>query len=187
MPTNNPNGTRIDSITFDQNNDVTVAFAVTFSSAESYPYKVGGRVLVENTNTLNGVGRGYNSAAYEYKLFTITEADANIGGDFPTIKYSLTGLLNPGENPGDFDSFESFGTVTPESYFPTFEVFLEKDKFAKGEFITNQLDNSGVVQEYDNKNEFLKVRSQDQFNKGDVIIGQSTPVSYTHLTLPTKA
>jgi len=175
MPTNNPNGTRIDSIVFDSTTlDVTVAFAVTFSSAESYPFEVGGRILVENTNTLNDVGRGYNSAAYDYKLFTITAADANIGGDFPTLKYNLTGLLNPGEQPGDFDNFESFGTVTPESYFPTFEVFLEKDSFARGEFITNQLDNSGVVQEYDNKNEFLKVRSQDQFNKGDVIIGQST-------------
>jgi len=175
MPTNNPNGTRIDSITFDSSTlDVTVAFAVTFSTAESYPYKVGNRILIENTNTLNSVGRGYNSAAYSYNLFTLTEVDANVGGDFPTIKYNLNGLLNAGEQPGDFDSFESFGTVTPESYFPTFEVFLEKDSFAKGEFITNQLDNSGVVQEYDNKNEFLKVRSADQFNKGDVIIGQST-------------
>ena len=176
MPVNNPNGTRIDNIVFDSNSgDVVVSFAVTFTSVEDYPYQIGKRIIVENTNTQTALpGRGFNSSAYEYKLFTLTDVDANIGGDFPTITYNIKNDLLPGEDPGQFDSFDSFGTVTPEIYFPIFEVFLEKDSFKKGEFITAQDNNTGVVQEYDAKNEFLKVRSKDQFNKGDVIIGQSS-------------
>lgn len=176
MPTNNPNGTRIDNLTYNNiTGDVQVAFAVTFSTAEAFPFKVGEEVIVENTNVQSAFpGRGYNSSAYEFKLFTLTAADANIGGDFPTITYNIKDMLLPGEDPGQFDNFESFGTVTPKAYFPIFEVFLEKDSFAKGEVITAQDNNTGVVQEYDSKNEFLKVRSADQFTEGDVIIGQSS-------------
>ena len=176
MPVNNPNGTRIDNIVYNGNTgDVVVSFAVTFTSEDAYPFEAGKRVIVENTNVQTSQpGRGYNSAAYSYKLFTLTEVDANIGGDFPTITYNIKNDLLPGEDPGLFDSFDSFGTVTPEKYFPIFEVFLEKDKFKKGEVITAQDSNTGVVQEYDAKNEFLKVRSKDQFDKGDVIIGQSS-------------
>ena len=52
LPINNPNGVRIQSISFDNSTkDVVIGFAVTFSSSQDYPFKVGDKVIVENTNT----------------------------------------------------------------------------------------------------------------------------------------
>jgi hypothetical protein len=176
LPINNPNGIRIDNIVFDSGTlDVTVSLAVTFSSLQDFPFKVGEKIIVENTNIEIGSGqRGFNSAAYEYKLFTITEADLNLSGDFPFVKYNLSDVLKPGEFPGIFDNFESFGTITPESYFPIFDITLEKDSFRSGEIITSQDGNVGIVQVYDVRNEYLKVRSRVIFKVDDLIIGNSS-------------
>lgn len=176
LPINNPNGIRIDDITYDPGNyNVTIGFAVTFSTVEDYPFQVGDKVIVENTNidaTLNGTG--YNSSDFGYALFTLTAVDPNIGGEVPTITYNLQEYLKPGQVPGNFDSFDSFGTVTPESYFPQFDIELEKDSFRQGEVIVAQDANTGIVQFYDFRNEYLRVRSKIPFKVDDLIIGQSS-------------
>ncbi len=177
LPVNNPNGVRIQDISYDSSTKVvTIGFAVTFSSAESYPFKVGDKVIVENTNTDTLVSKpvGYNSADYGYALFVITDVDPDLTGDNPTIKYSLADNLKPGQSPGNFDSFDSFGTVTPESYFPQFNIELEKDSFRTGEVIIDENDNVGVVQSYDLRNEYLRVRSKIPFSIDGLIIGQSS-------------
>ena len=176
LPINNPNGIRIENVVFDPGTlNVTVSFAVTFASSQDYPFVVGEKIIVENTNIdANFGGRGYNSAAYDYKLFRITAANPDIGGDNPTLTFNLTGFLNPGEEPGNFDSFESFGTATPEAYFPAFDVDLEKDSFRNGEIIVSQDGNVGVVQSYDRRNEFLKIRSKKIFKVDDLVIGASS-------------
>ena len=177
IPINNPNGVRIQNIDFNTGTkEVTIGFAVTFSSAADYPFKVGDKVIVENTNVDTTVSnpKGFNSADYGYALFTLTEVNPDLLGDNPTIKYSLVDYLKAGESPGNFDSFDSFGTVTPESYFPRFDIELEKDSFRAGEVIIAQDDNVGVVQSYDLKNEYLRVRSKIPFKIDDLIIGQSS-------------
>ena len=177
LPVNNPNGVRIQDINYDSGTkEVTIGFAVTFSSAADYPFKVGDKVIVENTNTDTTVlkAKGYNSADYGYTLFKLTAVDPDLLGDNPTIKYSLADELKPGEEPGNFDSFDSFGTVTPESYFPQFDITLEKDSFRVGEIIVSQDDNVGIVQSYDLRNEYLRVRSKIPFKIDDLIIGQSS-------------
>lgn len=176
IPINNPNGVRIENIVFDPGTlDVTVSFAVTFASSQDYPFVVGEKIIIENTNVdVNFTGRGYNSAAYDYRLFRIISANPDIGGDNPTIVFNLTEFLNPGEDPGLFDGFESFGTATPESYFPTFFIELEKDSFRDGEIIVAQDGNFGVVQSYDRRNEFLKIRSKKIFKVDDLVIGASS-------------
>lgn len=176
IPINNPNGVRIENIVFDPGtSNVTVSFAVTFASFQDYPFIVGEKVIIENTNVdVNFGGRGYNSAAYEYRLFRITATNPDIGGDSPTITFNMSEFLNPGEEPGIFDTFESFGTATPESYFPTFDIELEKDSFRDGELIVAQDGNYGYVQTYDRRNEFLKIRSKRIFKVDDLIIGASS-------------
>ena len=176
IPINNPNGVRISNIVFDSGTlDVTVSFAVTFASSQDYPFLVDEKIIIENTNiNLSFGGRGYNSAAYDYRLFRIKSVDPDVGGDNPTITFSLIGFLSPGEDPGQFDGFESFGAVTPESYFPVFKIDLEKDSFRKGETIISQDQNIGVVQSYDTRNEFLKIRSKVIFEVNDLVIGSSS-------------
>ncbi len=177
IPVNNPNGARISSISFDDNTlDVTVGLAVTYASIDLFPFVVGEKIIIENTNIdLIEGGKGYNSSNYGYALFTLTDADAKIGlEEEPILKYSLSGYLTPGENPGIYDSFESFGTVTPERYFPKFDIKLEKDTFRKGEIISTDSGAIGIVQKYDQKNEYLKVRTKYEFKVDDLIIGNSS-------------
>ena len=176
IPTNNPNGIRIDNITFDNlTQDVTIGFGVTFGSESEYPFKVGDKVLVENTNIDGSItGTGYNSSIFGYALFELTAIDVNIGGEFPTITYNMGDVLKPGEVPGNYDAFDSFGTVTPEAFFPIFDITLAKDTFRPGEEITSQTGNVGVVQTYNLRNEYLKVRSKIPFNVDDLIIGTSS-------------
>jgi len=176
IPTNNPNGIRIDNIDFNAlTKRVTVGFAVTFGSEEEFPFSVGDKVLVENTNiTSTSTGDGYNSSAYGYKLFVVESISVNVGGEFPTITYDMTDDLPIGQSPGEYDAFDSFGTVTPEPYFPRFDITLEKDTFRTGEFVASRSGNIGVVQGYNLQNEYLKVRSKIPFEIDDLIIGTSS-------------
>ena len=176
IPTNNPNGIRIDNITYNNlSKKVTVGFAVTFGSESEFPFKIGDKVLVENTNTTStSTGKGFNSSAYGYQLFTVENVDVNVGGEFPTITYDMGDYLPVGQGPGEYDAFDSFGTVTPEPYFPIFDIVLEKDTFRAGELVNSLSGNTGVVQTYNLKNEYLKVRSKIPFQRNDLIIGTSS-------------
>ena len=176
LPVNNPNGIRIDTITYNNiSKKVTVGFAVTFPNDDAFPFKVGDKVIVENTNIDNSLtGRGYNSANYGYSLFTVETANSFNGGDVPTITYDLSDYILPGEIPGNYDAFDSFGTVTPEPFFPTFDIEIAKDTFRRGEVVTAQDGNTGIVQSYDLRNEYLKIRSKQPFSTDDLIVGQSS-------------
>jgi hypothetical protein len=175
IPVNNPNGIRIQNIVFDPlTSDVTVSLAVTFSSEQLFPFNVGDKVIVENTNVdLNIGGKGYNSAAYNYKLFELKAVDPDVGGENPNVVYSLINDIPVGSNPGVFDQFESFGTITPQSYFPIFDIELEKDTFIVGEVVEYE-GNTGIVQSYDPFNEYIRISSKKSFSVGDVIYGRSS-------------
>ena len=175
LPINNPNGVTISSINFNNTSyNVTVGLAVSFGSVNDFPFEVGDRVIVENTNIdLVEGGDGYNCENYDYKLFTLTSINPDIGGESPTITFNLSEVTtNP--NPGIFDSFESIGTVTPEKYFPVFDVTLVKDKFITGEVIKNQAGLSGIAQAYDYRNEYLKLNTTENFQLNDFVTGESS-------------
>jgi len=174
LPTNNPNGTRIRSISYNSSSyDVTVGLAISYSSINDFPFEVGDEVIVENTNIdiVEG-GNGYNSSNYGYKLFTLTSINPDLGGENPTITYNIGDLPNP--NPGIFDTFESIGTVTPKKYFPIFEITLVKDRFISGEKIISESGVEGIAQSYDFKNEYLKINTTENFKVGDLVTGEST-------------
>ena len=123
-----------------------------------------------NTDTSNlEYYRGHTLGWSQFELI-----DPDLGGDNPTITYNLSDYLKVGEEPGNFDSFDSFGTVTPEPYFPIFDIVLEKDTFRSGELVNSLSGNTGVVQTYNLKNEYLKVRSKIPFQRNDLIIGTSS-------------
>ena len=175
IPTSNSNGVGINSISYDSSTkEVTVGLAVSYSSTSLYPFVVGDKVLVENTSV--GIGttlRGFNSSAYNYARFTITSINANIGGANGTITYSVDGLLNENETPGSFDLARSSGIVTPEKYFPIFDVSLQKNKFNLGETVFSD-SASGKIETLYPFTDSLKVLGPDTFAVGEVIIGQDT-------------
>ena len=78
---------------------------------------VGDKVLIENISVgIGSTGKGFNSSAYDYKLFPIIAVDKNLGGIGATVAYSLEGLVDTGrgEFVGKFDSFNSGGRLIPE-------------------------------------------------------------------------
>ena len=175
IPINNTNGVGINSMTFDYvTQEVTVGLAVSYSDAADYPFVVGDKVLIENTSV--GIGstqRGYNSSAYGYARFTLTSIDPNIGGANGTVTYSLDDYLTFGENPGTFNLTYSSGTITPEKFFPVFDISLKTNIFPKGETVVSG-ENTGIVEHWDSLNKILKVSSKDSFSEGQYITAEDS-------------
>ena len=179
IPTDNSNGVGISTIGFNTTTkDVTVTLATGFSTAGSFPFTTGDKVLIENVSV--GVGttaRGYNSPAYDYNLFELTAVDPNIGG-LGIVTYSLYEYykdLNPEVTPGQFDKDTSIGRIIPEKYFPIFDAKLETENYLKGETVTSG-SKIGKVEDWDSKLGLLKISSGDDFKLDDLIIGQASEV-----------
>ena len=177
IPTDNTNGVGIHTVGFNTvTKDVSVTLSVGFSTAGTFPFSVGDKVLIENISV--GVGstaRGYNSAEYDYKLFELTEVDENIGG-LGIVTYTLYDYysdLNPEVTPGQYDSVNSIGRIIPEKYFPIFDVKLGINDFLKGETVTSN-SITGNVESWNTKLGLLKISSGEDFKVGDVITGKTS-------------
>lgn len=185
LPINNSNGVGIGSISYNPTTkDVTVRLAVGFSTANTFPFSVNDRVLIENVNVgiastnPNGqivtvqTGKGYNSQDYGYKLFTIKSVDENRGG-IGIVTFSLDGIIGDGETPGTFNPTKSAGRIIPEKFFPTFNIKLKDNTFNKGETVVSKL-TQGIVENWDPKTGFLKVQTNKDFVVGEKIEGRSS-------------
>jgi hypothetical protein len=170
LPIQNSNGVGISSIYYESfTGEVTVDLSVGFSTANSFPFAVNDRVLIENINILDNSGKGFNSENYSYQLFTVTSINENIGG-FGSVSYSLDGFLKNSEIPGIFDSDNSSGRIIPEKYFPTFDVRLKKNSYLIGEEgISDSA--QGKVEDWDTKSNFVKIISKNKFKEGEIVIG----------------
>ena len=178
IPTQNSNGVGISSINYNSlTNDVTVTLSVGFSTASSFPFSVGDKVLVENVSVgINSTGKGYNSKDYNYELFTITSVDENIGGEGGSIIYNLYEFLSAGEVPGVFDAENSSGRVIPEKYFPKFKSTLKPNNFLKNEEIrySGEIKSIGFVQNWNEKIKQLTISSKEYLEEGKILEGVSS-------------
>ena len=131
LPTENTNGVGINSISFNNSTkSVTVRLSVGFSTANSFPFQVNDKVLIENVSVgVGSTGRGYNSKDYNYNLFTLTSVTPNLGG-IGSVSYSLAEFLDTSEIPGNYSSTNSSGRIIPQKYFPTFNPILSKNNFS---------------------------------------------------------
>jgi hypothetical protein len=171
LPIENSNGVGIGSISYNSfNKKVTIRLSVGFSTAESFPFKVNDRVLIENVSVgVATTAKGYNSKDYNYQLFTLTDVDENRGG-IGSVSYSLSGLLEDSEYPGNFDILNSSARIIPEKYFPIFDIKLVENDYYIGEFV-NSTSATGKVIGWDKKTNNLKVSSARGFTEGELIIG----------------
>ena len=190
VPTNNSNGFTVRSVSFNEETKLlTLIFTTSFGSLVDFPFSVGSKVLLENfkvsSNFLNESGeieeatnvRGLNSEDYEYALFEIYLSSASIGGSGASITIDMAPYLNDGEIPGTYSPVNSLGYVVPESYFPTFEVILQKNNFILGEEVITTSGYSGIVEYWDRENEFVSVLADDKFVSGDRITGKTSNLS----------
>ena len=71
---------------------------------------MGDKVLIEGVSIgIGSTGLGYNSEEFEYKLFELTEVDANVGG-LGSVTYNMSGDIPSGLiTPGSYDAPNSVG------------------------------------------------------------------------------
>ena len=180
IPTGNSNGVGISTVGFNTTTkDVTLTLSVGFSTANTFPFEVNDKVLIENVSIgIGSTGRGFNSAEYDYKLFTITAVDQNYGG-IGIVTYSLADELVGAEYPGTYNPFNSAAArIIPKKYFPSFSVDLSSNEYLVGETVTSKskegYDVSGKVETWDVENEILVVSGTSGFTEGEIIKGDSS-------------
>ena len=171
LPIQNSNGVGIGSISYNSSTkEVTVKLSVGFSTAESFPFGVNDKVLIENVSVgVGSTGIGYNSENYNYTLFTLTSVTENRGG-IGSVTYSLDGLLSDSQTPGTYDPINSSGRIIPEKYFPTFNVELQKNNYLVGEEIKSS-NIAGYVDGWNPTINHLRAVSKENFVPGEIIEG----------------
>ena len=178
IPINNSNGIGVTNVTFDQSSlEVTASLTVGFSDADSFPFAVGTKVLVENIAILgygNTTDKGYNSDAYDYALFEVTATNPQIGGNNGTVTYSMANVLGANETPGMYDPANSTGQLVPSNWFPTFDVELAPNDFYVDEFVTTEDGCKGTVQSWVPDTQLIKVSSGCPYKIGDIITGAAS-------------
>ena len=174
IPSSNSNGIKISNLDYnDTTKDVTVTIGASFSDAADYPFEVGKKVLIEGISVgVGSTGLGYNSENYNYKLFEILATHPNIGGTLGTVRYSLVGTIPDGEVPGQFKSTTSVGKITPEEYFPIFDVKTKPASFNIGETVVGSANNTGIVQYQNFNSGYITVLSSQHFPKNNIITGE---------------
>lgn len=174
VPINNSNGVNIINIEYNSNEkEIKVFLRDSYSTINEFPFFNGDLVLIENTNILNNTGKSYNSSNYDYKLFPIKEIEPQLGGENANITLDASNFIQVGEVFGQFDDQNSFGMITPEKYFPIFEISLKKNIFFVGEKVVEG-NNIGIVESWDKENELLKVSTTQNFRINSVVIGKSS-------------
>jgi len=174
-PVNNTNGVGISTIRYiPTSQDVVVTLGSSFSDPEAYPFAIGDRILIENISVgIGSTAKGYNSENYGYQFFTIVNLDPNIGGIGGTVSYNISGLLDIGEIPGNYDPINSAGRIIPEKDLPLFVPEFKTNDFLEGEVVNSQSSTGDVIR-WNNKNSLLKVSSNLDFNSGEIVAGESS-------------
>ena len=171
LPIQNSNGVGIGSIKYNSTTkEVTVTLSVGFSTADSFPFKVNDKVLIEGISVgVGSTGIGYNSENYNYKLFPLTSVTENRGG-IGSVSYSLDGILTNSQIPGTYDAVNSAGRIIPEKYFPSFDIQLQKNNYLIGEPIKSNT-TSGYVDGWNPITNQLRAVSKENFVIGEIIEG----------------
>ena len=178
VPINNPNGIRVTNLVYDSSTDTVAAtLKIAYSLAEEFPIEIGDKVFVENASVgVGSTGLGYNSDAYKYRTFEITQVHQNLG-NVGVVTYSLGGNLPSGEIPGSFNSTLSSGILVRERDFPQFSVVLEPNTFNANETLTSETSVgpvSGLAFDYDEESQWLTVEAASDFEVGKLIESAET-------------
>ena len=173
IPTENPNGVRVSTLSY---NTATQEVTATLKSqySDSFPISVNDKILVEGVSVgVGSTGKGYNSSSYNYALFTVTKTHPNFGGGVGIVTYSMTGYVDDGEYPGNFDTENSATILVPEKYFPQFNPVLKSNNFTKSNEVTDGTA-SGIVFDWDPDSKYLTVETAHTFVTGKIISSPQT-------------
>jgi hypothetical protein len=175
LPIQNSNGVGISSVGFNATTkNVTVTLSVGFSTANSFPFAVNDKVLIENVSVgVASTGRGFNSENYNYQLFTLTSVTENLGGLGGSVTYNLDEFLTGSESPGTFNPNNSSGKIIAQKHFPIFDIVLVKNNYFIGENVVSE-SAVGTVEDWDPKSNFVSILSKNNIKIGEIIKGSSS-------------
>jgi hypothetical protein len=175
LPIQNSNGVGISSVGFNTTTkNVTVTLSVGFSTANSFPFAVNDKVLIENVSVgVASTGRGFNSENYNYQLFTLTSVTENLGGLGGSVTYNLDEFLTGSESPGTFNPNNSSGKIIAQKHFPIFDIVLVKNNYFIGENVVSE-SAVGTVEDWDPKSNFVSILSKNNIKIGEIIKGSSS-------------
>jgi len=180
VSTNNTNGIGVTNIQFNATTkQVTVNLASGFSTASSFPFSVGSKIYVEGIG-ISTIGDGFNSENYGYKLFTLTGVTSAIGGNNPTLNYTLSETNFAGQFSRDNsiqNSSNSFGRIIPESYLPKFEptLFPGEITYGVGENVKYNNKNIAKVVEWIPSSKILKINDVlEDIPNGAILKGEAS-------------
>jgi len=183
IPVGNPNGIRVENLTYDNNTQlVTATVAKAFSGAldaignyiDPFPFSVGDKVLVENASVgFGSTASGYNSSGYDYALFPVTAVTPNYGAK-GTVTYSMAAFLEKNvDYPGVFNTVQSAAMLIPSKWFPQFDVVLQPNDFRIDDEVESFTSDGtrviGNVSDWNNSSKYLTVESSRQFEIGGIV------------------
>jgi len=185
VPVNNPNGVRVTNLVYDSSTDTVAAtLKVAYSFANEFPIEVGDKLLVENASVgVGSTGFGYNSEAYQFRTFEVTQVHQNLG-NVGIVTYSLGGNLPSGEIPGNFNATLSSAILVRERDFPQFSVELQPNTFNANETLTSETSVgpvSGLAFDYDEESQWLTVEAASDFEVGKLIESAETVLKELYL------
>jgi len=177
-----------DSIQFSNLPTIQVFLKTEYSTIYDFPFQLGDFVFIEDVVTIaesQGLeSKGFNSQSNGFAFYKVIRRDPNIGGAGASVTLDFKGYLDPDvENPEDSDSYKvddflsEAARIVPVKYFPKYTITLLKNNFSEDEFIRNESDilsGRGIVDQWDSANDYLKVGIFEDFNVGDIIIGESS-------------
>ena len=167
VSTNNTNGIKVKNLSYAAPT-VTLTLEGEYNTT-TYPFTLGNQIYVENIG-IGSTGSGFNSSDYNYEPFVITGVNTNPGGGNATVSYNLDSSVT---NPGIFSGPSSSGRVTPFQDIAQFDIGIIPNKFSVGEIVSTG-DKFGTVVDWNEDNKYLKVLSNDNFDVGESINGQSS-------------
>jgi len=177
---NNNNGIGVTNISFNSTTKlVTINLATGFSTAKEFPFRIGDRILIEGIG-IGTLGSGYNSANYNYKLFTLTGVTSAIGGSTGILSFKLDNQNNPGTFSREnslANGSNSYGRIVPEKYLPVFNpiVYFGESKYNKNEEIYIGNEKVGDVVSWNEVSKLLKLtNTKRKLISGEVIRGKTT-------------
>jgi len=180
LAVNNNNGIGITNISFNSTTKiVTINLATGFSTSKQFPFKVGGKILIEGIGIVS-TGSGYNSSEYNYELFTLTGVTSAIGGSTGVLNFKLDKGINPGifsELNSLNNGTKSFGRIVPEEYLPIFNptISFGTFKYNKGEDIYIGNEKVGTVINWNPVFKLLKINyTPRKILPGEIIRGGAT-------------
>ncbi len=177
VPTQNSNGVPIKDASYNINtNIVRIVIDKEYQIEDVFPFSIGDQVMVENISVGVGTtGIGYNSRDYGYKFFRVNGIDKKAGGSGAYVEYSMKDILKNGEIPGNMDPSRSFGRIIPRDDLITFETTLKQNELLIGETVNSRDNaNTGIIERWDPNSGYLYISSIDDFEIGEVIVGQSS-------------